>query len=534
MRQGLVETVSSGTMSLVESTSKSNKRCLGTMYGPCADFKNPTRNSNFYSKPLWNNVFNNEYVKECLEDRAIIGELGHPQDRLETDLSNSCITMTDYEFRDDEGLVYGKFDILDTPKGQLLKSLLDYGVRIGVSSRGDGEVVTNEEGVNVVDEDDFNFIAFDAVILPAVRSAKPSLITESVKVDRANTVRAFTKIINESTNVNNLEVIRNVVESLNLPDTDSLLESVNNKSRELSGMTTDQPDNLIEDLESATTRINELSSEVSSLKDEIATCNSRIKNQKYLRHKLIQDNEVTESKYSKLLNAYKHKVMESSADAHSFHSLESELSAKDRVISKMEEELRTLRTANRNYSDKVNNLTEDLSTLRSELSSTRSDSKRYKNSVSELESSLIEAQKSYQELLSESSNRDSEYHSASDKVKSLSEELNRTRSLLKDSNAKLKSVIAGYAKSKCESLGVDYNRVSKSIDSNTTIESVDNLVESIQRESDRYRSLPITSDTLLNSIGNATLSINRSRNSSDKDDVSDGTYEFMSEASKLF
>ena len=226
--------------------------------------------------------------------------------------------------------------------------------------------------------------------------------------------------------------------------------------------------------------------------------------------------------------------MESSADAHSFHSLRSELSAKDRVISKMEEELRTLRTANRNYSDKVNNLTEDLSTLRSELSSTRSDSKRYKNSVNELESSLIEAQKAYQELLSESSSRDSEYQSASDKVKSLSEELNRARSLLKDSNAKLKSAIADYAKSKCESLGVDYNRVSKSIDYNTTIESVDNLVESIQRESDRYRSLPITSDTLLNSIGNATLSINRSRNSSDKDDVSDGTYEFMSEASKLF
>ena len=144
-KQLLIET-RMNSLGLCESKDVTNKNCLGSLYGPCADYVNSTRNGNFYSRKLWENVFNDEIVKESLQDRVLIGELDHPGDRLESKATNACIVMTDYEFNDDEGLLYGSFDILNTPNGRILKSLLDYGCKIGVSSRGEGDVVS-ESGV---------------------------------------------------------------------------------------------------------------------------------------------------------------------------------------------------------------------------------------------------------------------------------------------------------------------------------------------------------------------------------------------------
>ena len=121
------------SLSLCEGkTAQTHPGCLGTLSGPCADYNNPTRNNNFYSRKLWENVFKDPLVVESLEDRVLIGELDHPGDRLETKAKNACIVMTGYEFDDVNKTVNGTFDILDTPNGQILKSLLDYGCKIGV------------------------------------------------------------------------------------------------------------------------------------------------------------------------------------------------------------------------------------------------------------------------------------------------------------------------------------------------------------------------------------------------------------------
>ena len=128
--------------------------CLGSLYGPCADYDHPTRNGNYYSRKLWENVFKDEITQEALKDRILLGELDHPQDRLESKATEACIVMTGYDFHDDEGLLYGSFDILNTPNGRILKSLLDYGCKLGVSSRGEADVVT-EGDRDIVDEDGF-------------------------------------------------------------------------------------------------------------------------------------------------------------------------------------------------------------------------------------------------------------------------------------------------------------------------------------------------------------------------------------------
>ena len=98
------------------------KGCLGRIEGICADYANPTRNGRFYSRELWENVFNDDLIKESLESKTLIGELDHPEERFEPLAKEACVVMTDYRFDDDKKVVWGGFDVLDTPAGRILIS----------------------------------------------------------------------------------------------------------------------------------------------------------------------------------------------------------------------------------------------------------------------------------------------------------------------------------------------------------------------------------------------------------------------------
>ena len=83
------------SLKLCESQGQPRKGCLGRMEGICADFANPTRNGRFYSRELWENVFNSDLVKEALESKTLIGELDHPEDRFEPLAQEACVVLTD-------------------------------------------------------------------------------------------------------------------------------------------------------------------------------------------------------------------------------------------------------------------------------------------------------------------------------------------------------------------------------------------------------------------------------------------------------
>lgn len=84
----------------------------------------------------------------------------------------------------------GKVKVLDTPSGQVLRSLVDSGVKLGISSRGLG-TVSDTGGVSEVN-DDFQLICFDFVSEPStpgafmVKEAKeqPNVFTEADKINR--------------------------------------------------------------------------------------------------------------------------------------------------------------------------------------------------------------------------------------------------------------------------------------------------------------------------------------------------------------
>ena len=204
------------------------KGCLGRLEGICADFKHATRNGRLYPLELWKHVFEDPIFKESLETKTLLGELDHPEDRLEVLAGEACIVMTDYRIDEDEGVIYAGFDILDTPRGRILKTLLDYGSVLGVSSRGQGDIINTPEGEKV-DPDTYDFACFDAVLTPAVEKARQSVVESTAKTKVKKFTESIKKQIEEAETIGDLNAIKKVVEVTQSAEADSLLESIQNK-----------------------------------------------------------------------------------------------------------------------------------------------------------------------------------------------------------------------------------------------------------------------------------------------------------------
>lgn len=170
-------------LSLEEQKSRG---ILGRLTGIIADTTGATRNGRKYSSELWENVFKNPIIKEKIANRCMFGELGHPTDREEVDMEKIAICLAEQPKKGSDGKLYGVFDILSTPNGKLLKTLCDYGCNIGVSSRGSGDLYTDENGDESVDPDTYNCECWDAVLVPAVESARLSYVTESLDTVKRN------------------------------------------------------------------------------------------------------------------------------------------------------------------------------------------------------------------------------------------------------------------------------------------------------------------------------------------------------------
>ena len=163
---------------VLDDTIKTNKRgeaILGVLEGPCADVINPTRNDRQYDEELWINVFNDPIVNEYFECGGILGELDHPAERTETDTSKIAICMPEKPKKSKDGKLIARFDILDTPNGRIAYTLAKYGYKLGVSSRGNGDVYEAYDGKEHVDPKTYELKAFDLVLLPAVKAARLSL-----------------------------------------------------------------------------------------------------------------------------------------------------------------------------------------------------------------------------------------------------------------------------------------------------------------------------------------------------------------------
>ena len=102
---------------------------------------------------------------------SVLGEVDHPEG-LNINIDRVSHMITETWMDGDNG--YGKLKILPTPMGNLVKTMLESGVKLGVSSRGSGNVMEDGSG----EVSDFEIITVDVVAQPSAPGAYPTPIYE--------------------------------------------------------------------------------------------------------------------------------------------------------------------------------------------------------------------------------------------------------------------------------------------------------------------------------------------------------------------
>ena len=110
--------------------------------------------------------------KQLKEGYSVLGELDHPDD-LKINLDRVSHMITEMWMDGPNG--FGKLKILPTPMGELVKAMLTSGVKLGVSSRGSGNV--NESSGHV---SDFEIVTVDIVAQPSAPNAYPKAVYEGL------------------------------------------------------------------------------------------------------------------------------------------------------------------------------------------------------------------------------------------------------------------------------------------------------------------------------------------------------------------
>jgi hypothetical protein len=114
----------------------------------------------------------NTINQQIKEGNSVLGEVDHPED-LKINLDRVCHSVENMWMDGEAGC--GKLKILPTPMGELIKTLLQSGIKLGVSSRGSGNVDDRTGHVS-----DFEIVTIDVVAQPSAPNAYPKAIYEGL------------------------------------------------------------------------------------------------------------------------------------------------------------------------------------------------------------------------------------------------------------------------------------------------------------------------------------------------------------------
>lgn len=165
----LVEELMPSECNLIqESTQDGKTLCLSGIFMQ-ADIKN--RNGRVYPLSEINEAVT-VGKRRITEQNGLMGELDHPQ-TLQINLDRVSHVITELWMQGSNA--YGKAKLLNTPMGNIAQELVKSGIKIGVSTRGAGNV--NESG----GVSGFQFITVDIVAQPSAQDAYPGSVYEAVE-----------------------------------------------------------------------------------------------------------------------------------------------------------------------------------------------------------------------------------------------------------------------------------------------------------------------------------------------------------------
>lgn len=143
------------------------------------------------------------YLRDMIKENGgrILGELDHPEGRFEVSMKEASHMITDLWYDQNTHCIMGRLEVLDTPNGKTLKSLIEAGYPLYVSSRAAGDVDPKTKEVEIA-----QIFTYDVVCTPGFKEARLERVNESLLTDGA------LKYINESAGDENKEIKNNEVE----------------------------------------------------------------------------------------------------------------------------------------------------------------------------------------------------------------------------------------------------------------------------------------------------------------------------------
>jgi hypothetical protein len=208
------------TLNLNESTTTEN----GTVKfkGKFQEAEAVNKNKRMYPFSVLDE--NVKRLNDHIKGRGLIGELDHPTDSI-IHFTNASHIVTQLWW--EGNTLMGEGEILNTPHGKVLKSLINDGVRVGISSRGVGNGKVNENGILVIGES-YKLITFDAVADPSTSSAFQEKVTKAKKeaVNNHNVVSSSSKTDGDGIHIVSKEAIVAALSGIIKEETDKIKSEV--------------------------------------------------------------------------------------------------------------------------------------------------------------------------------------------------------------------------------------------------------------------------------------------------------------------
>ena len=137
------------------------------------------------------------YLRENIQQNGfILGELDHPIDRFDTQMKEASHKITDLWYDQPTHCVMGKLELLDTPNGQIARTLIDSGYPLFVSSRAAGEVDQKTKEVHIE-----QIFTYDIVCTPGFQEARLEKVEENLSVNARNYLNESLNTIKKDKNV---------------------------------------------------------------------------------------------------------------------------------------------------------------------------------------------------------------------------------------------------------------------------------------------------------------------------------------------
>ena len=200
-----------------QNLQKIQKEGKVELEGVFAEFGIENRNGRIYEEKEY--LPHLEYLKKDIANGNLLGELDHPE-RFEVALGSVSHRISELWYDQSARQIKGRIEILNTPKGQIAKSLLEAGVPLSISSRAAGTV--NEDKTVQIQQ----IYTYDLVAKPGFESAQLTTVNEGAKARIAKQIASLNESYSKATTDNISKEFGIVNENITIVDLTDKFPSV--------------------------------------------------------------------------------------------------------------------------------------------------------------------------------------------------------------------------------------------------------------------------------------------------------------------